>query len=552
MALNLTDTIWTPEGDLSLWRTLELAASDGGSVTVADVTHSYAELMRRADSLADGFRRAGVAPGDRIATIMADSMSFVEVFFAALRAQAILVPLNPYLKGRFLSYQLAESEPTLLVVDAQGLAASKEMYRNIPSIQKIALIDDCDTSGISVPAAPISSFYLTGIHEGEYDHDGRRPFLILYTSGTTGMPKGCILTQGSMTKIPSSIAYCYGIRGDDVVLTSLPLFHMGAISLALLPSIITGASVHMPGRFSASTYFEEAAQAKATISSGLGSMGHMLLAQPPKASDKMHKLRRFVLVPFPVKAQLAFKERFGTDVFSESFGQTEGLGAMSRVHEARNPASSGQLMPWVDLAILDANGHKLKPGQAGEICSRPLTSGTMFQGYWKKPEATLSTWSGLWHHTGDRGYLDENGFLFFLDRIKDSIRRRGENIASAEVETAIAEHPKIAEVAIHAVPSSVDEDDVKACIILRKGEKVTPEELFDFFRDNLPYFAVPRYVEIFKEFPRTASLKVQKAELRQHGNSSTCWDFDEMGLKIGRDERRSGSSVTSKPKLASV
>ena len=162
----------------------------------------------------------------------------------------------------------------------------------------------------------------------------------------------------------------------------------------------------------------------------------------------------------------------------------------------------------------------------------------MYLGYWRKPDATIEAWRNLWHHTGDQGRMDDEGFITFVDRKKDAIRRRGENVSSVEVEIAIQRHPKVAEVAVHAVPSEISEDDIKACIVVVPGDAPTPDELFDFFKQKLPYFAVPRYVEIVPELPRNATLRVMKHLLRARGVTAETWDFEELGLTVARDERR--------------
>jgi carnitine-CoA ligase len=162
----------------------------------------------------------------------------------------------------------------------------------------------------------------------------------------------------------------------------------------------------------------------------------------------------------------------------------------------------------------------------------------VYQGYWRKPEETLKAWRNLWHHTGDYGRADADGYLTFVDRKKDALRRRGENVSSLELEAAIGTHPKIAEVAVHAVPSPLTEDDIKACLVLAPGEQVTPEELFAFFKERVPYFAVPRYIEVVPQLPRNATMRVMKHLLRDRGVTAETWDLEALGFTVQRGERR--------------
>jgi crotonobetaine/carnitine-CoA ligase len=190
------------------------------------------------------------------------------------------------------------------------------------------------------------------------------------------------------------------------------------------------------------------------------------------------------------------------------------------------------------VRLFDEGDHEVALGEIGEICVRPLIPNAIYQGYWRKPEETLEAWRNLWHHTGDYGRADADGFISFVDRKKDALRRRGENVSSVEVERAIVAHPKIAEVAVHSIPSPMTEDDIKACLVLAPGESVTPEELFEHFKGALPYFAIPRYVEVLPELPKNATLRVMKHLLRARGVTSATWDLASLGLTVAPTERR--------------
>jgi crotonobetaine/carnitine-CoA ligase len=238
-------------------------------------------------------------------------------------------------------------------------------------------------------------------------------------------------------------------------------------------------------------------------------------------------------------AQEEFQRRFGIAVYSEIYGQTEcnPITANPWRDDLRRRESMGRAVPGLQVAVHDDDGRPVPPGVVGEVVVRPLEPEVMFQGYWGKPEATVEVSRGLWHHTGDNAVVDADGYLTFRDRKKDSMRRRGENVSSIELERAILEHPGVAAVVVHAVPSPLGEDDIKACLIPVEGAQIDPVELFDFFKSHLPYFAVPRYFELVDEFPVNAMGRVLKHELRARGIGDAV-DFESLGLTIAKSERR--------------
>jgi crotonobetaine/carnitine-CoA ligase len=365
---------------------------------------------------------------------------------------------------------------------------------------------------------------------------------IVYTSGTTGPSKGCRINQGYYVHIGAVWQAALEMAPDDVYLTAFPLFHLSGQALALMATLHRGATLVLEPVFSASTFMERAGAVGATVVMGVGAMAQAILATPPSASDRAHSVRLCSWIPLPEARQLEFEARFGTAVSAEGYGQTECAPVtFSPASGERRRATAGRPAPWLDVRIVDDDDIEVPAGDVGEIVVRPLEPDSLFSGYWGRDGETIQTFRNLWHHTGDYGRMDGEGFVTFVDRKKDALRRRGENVSSMELEAAILRHPRITEVAVHAVESAATEDDIKACIVPGTVEpELTADELFGFFAEHLPYFAVPRFVELVPDLPKNALGRVLKHELRARGVTPATWDFEKLGLSVERDRRRGG------------
>lgn len=530
------------ERELPLSALLEHAEGGNGTVSVGDTTMSWAEFAQRVRRRAGGLLDIGVETGDRVASLMADRIECLELLMAVAAVGAVWVPIGPFLKGRFLKYQLDDSQPRVLVVDRPGWAEVAGVLAEVPTVTHVVHVDSSD----GLPDLPAVTVAWSALCSGAGDVtcppiDGRATAAILYTSGTTGPSKGCLMSHGYFVKSGAAYGRTFGVRTDDVLHSAFPLFHGAAMAIVMM-AMNARASFRSPGHFSASGYLADVRRTDATVVIGAGAMAQALLAQQPDEHDRVHKLRLAEWIPLPPNRQQAFTERFGVKTFGEHYGQTECM--ILTISDPDGPRSAGSLGKaslLVDVAVVDEDGHQLPAGERGEIVIRPKTDGAMYGGYWRKPDSTIHAWRGLWHHTGDMGMMDGDGFVYFVDRRDDAIRRRGENVSSLELEVAILDCPAVAEVAVHAVPSEMTEEDIKACIVLVPGVAVSPAELFAFFKKSMPYFAIPRYVEVMDALPRTANMKVRKADLRQRGNGPSTWDFVAMNLEVGRDERRAGA-----------
>lgn len=508
-----------------------------------DDSMTYREADRRVERVAAGLAHIGVEQGERVAIISPNRPEMFELYFACSRIGAVQVPLNAFLKGEFLRYQLADSEATTLIADAAGCRAALPLLDEVPELRRLVPMDPLDP-GSAVPERVAVTQYedMRGCAAAAPRRDIAADDLmsIVYTSGTTGLPKGCMLPHGYYMRVARFGVEWLGFTDADVYFSGMPLFHASTRMTGLGAVLLVGAGMVLEPEFRASSFMSRAAQLGATVVGGVGAMGVALLNQPVADIDQRHRLRLATIVPFSVDQQSQFKERFGVaDLTTELYGQTECFPVVfDPLEGARNRASDGLPAPDLEVRIVDGEDREVGAGQVGEIIVRPHHRHAMFKGYWRKPEATLEAFRNLWYHTGDYGRADEDGFVSFVDRKKDALRRRGENVSSAELEAAISVHPKIAEAAAHAVESDLTEDDIKACIVLNGGSMVSPEEIFEFFKDSLPYYAIPRYVEVVPELPKNAVSRVMKHQLRERGVTDDTWDLESLGLTVARAARR--------------
>jgi crotonobetaine/carnitine-CoA ligase len=523
---------------------------------------SYAEVDARTDALAGGFAGLGVAKGDRVAVVLPNRLEYLLTFFALTKLGAIQVPVNPYLKGEFLRHQLADAGAGTLVGDAPALAQLVQLRDRLPALRTAVAVGEIPNGevpdagpapGGPVPAGPVPfdtvPFDTVPFAElAASDHPAPEVSIepsdllaVMYTSGTTGLPKGCMLTHGYYLAMPWPWFQNDWLRPGDRTLTAMPLFHIGGQGIALMPALLAGNSIAYLEEFSASGFIDQARDTQATVGFGVGPMGMATLASPPTERDREHSMRLGVWVPMPIPAQEAYAERFGVQVISETYGQTECnpiTGSPIDRHPSKR-ASLGRPNQSLEVRLLDDDGREVPTGEAGEIVIRSREPDVMFAGYWNRDP---DPGGADWHHTGDLARADADGYLYYLDRKKDAMRRRGENISSLEVEAAIVAHPKIAAVAVHAVPSPLGEDDVKACLVLAPGQDFEPAELHGFLSSVLPYFAVPRYVEFLDTLPLTPTGRMQKHLLRARdpaaSDTASTWDFEQLGLTIAKADRR--------------
>ncbi len=515
--------------------------------------YSFDATNRQANRLARGFAGLGIGKGAGVVLFLPNSLDYLFAWFALNKLGAIEVPINTAYKGRFLEHQVNISGAETVIADVELADAVRDSLAAMPLIRRVIL-----WSRHGRPAGPLPTFgarevvHFADLFAADDSNPGVRVMPhdiagIMFTSGTTGLSKGVLMPHAQHTLFSEINVQGMEMTADDVYMSGFPMFHANAQLLTVYPSLIVGARCVLYERFSATQWVDRLHSSGATITNHLGGVLPFVFAQPATPRDNTHRLRRIGGGPTPYAILDEFRTRFGVEHFVEYFGQTEVclpiMTPLSRSAERPKGAAGLLLDQWFDVRLVAADTDEEVPvGAVGELMIRHKTPWTLNAGYVGMPDKTVDAWRNLWFHTGDGVRRDEQGWYYFVDRLKDALRRRGENISSYEVERPIAEHPAVAEVAVVAVPADMagGEDEVKACVILRPGQSVTAEALFDWCESRLPGFAVPRYIEFVSQFPRTPSEKVQKNVLRAAGVTATTWDRVRAGRLTGDEARRAG------------
>ena len=515
---------------------------DGEYLDVCGTKLTASGVATTAGSLAGALRSLGVRPGDRVATLLENSPEALLAWWATVLAGGVSVPINTAYKGEYLRHQLADSGSRVLVVEASLAGRAEAVVGQLPGLEHVVVVGD----HVAMPGRPTHRWEdLLGSDPTDAGWRRRPSDLatFIYTGGTTGPSKGCMLSHHYHSALTRQIGICWKRRPDDVVWTPLPLFHFNALTTAVVGALLFGGRSAIERRFSVSRFWPEINRTGATITSTLGTMAYLLAhdvdrPEMPRSGlpDANATLRLIGAAPLPVEVDRVIQERFAVATFSGAYGVTEASLVSWQPPGVQNrPNAAGVVNDeYFDVRIFDDEDRELPRGIDGEIVLRPKRAHVMFEGYWGRPEATVETSRNWWYHTGDVGRIDADDFLYFVDRKADYLRRRGENISSFEVERILMGHGQLADVAVHAVPSELTEDDLKVTATLVEGANLSPEELFRWCIDQLPYFALPRYVEFRSELPRSPVGRVLKRELRDEPLGAGVWDAEAAGIEYER------------------
>jgi acyl-CoA synthetase (AMP-forming)/AMP-acid ligase II len=476
---------------------------------------TYEALNRRINQVANGFLELGIRKGDKVCALLSNCPEFLYVWFGLNKIGAVMVPINLALKEREIFYILRHSEAKAIVLEKEEGDLFKRMKKECPNLQNVIVLGDSLSEAIHFTTwLDRQGEFLDPFPIGE-EEDA----VYVYTSGTTGIPKGVMLSHRTYTLTGESYAYMVGIEPEDRVMTANPLFHINAQAYSVMGSIAARASLILIDKFSASKIWEQAKQYQATKLVLLLAITHILYNRPESEKDRDHSVRKVIAGGAPRGHSRDFERRFGIRL-QTIYSLTESpLAIMSPREGESKDGGLGLPMAHPDaieneVKIVDENGVEIPPRQVGQIFIR---NRAMMKGYFKDEKLTLETIRDGWLYTGDSGYRDEEGYFFFTGRMKEIIRRKGENISALEVETVINRHPKVLESAVIGVPSpsGFGDEEVKAYVVLKSNEHLPYHELLEFLTQELAQFKIPRYLVYRTDLPKNTMGRVMKEVLKK-------------------------------------
>lgn len=497
------------------------ARGDAPYLFFGDRVVSFAETNRQVNRAANGLAALGVGQGVGVAIMLPNEPEWLFVYWGVQKLSAYGVPVNTGLVGESLRHVIDHSDSQVLVVHPDFADAIVAIRDGLPKIREIVL-DTAERPDAEVPDGwrTLAEVMDASDENPGVEIDPSAISAIMYTSGTTGAPKGVVQRYGTTNPGGLKVFGAF-VQPDDVMYTCLPLFHANALWLTCTRAMAVGAPVALARRFSASRFWDEIRRYKATTFNALGAMIPILMKQPERDDDRDNAVKTVFSAACPAEVWGAFEERFGVHIV-EGYAATDGGGFVT-MNFGDGPKGSIGRSP-TPYRIVDDEGNDVAVGEPGELIFEVDDPERRKVEYYKNPEAGEARVKDGWFHTGDLLTQDAEGWLYFADRKTDSLRRRGENISSWEVEREINAHPAVLESAVFGVPSELGEDDVMAVVVLKDGESLTPEALVEFVEPRMAKFMVPRYVEIRDELPKTETHRIQKNALKREGVGPGTWD----------------------------
>ena len=476
---------------------------DRPAVRLDDEVLSYRELQDRSDQAAGLLRERGIQAGDRVAIMLANTPDFAVLYYGALQAGAVVVPMNPLLKAREVTHYLADSGARLIFA---GLDCAEEALAGLVSTDAECVIVDRRFDELLAAAAP----FLPVV-----DRDDRDNAVILYTSGTTGQPKGAELTHGNLvSNVAVTASDLIQARPEDVIFGGLPLFHSFGQTCGLNTAVSAGACLTLVSRFTPEKALQVLARDRVTVFEGVPTMYVALLGAPDRAEYDVSALRVCVSggAALPVEVLRGFEAAFGC-VILEGYGlsETSPVASFNHPDAVRKPGSIGTPIRGVHMRIVDDGGQDVAPGEVGEIA---ICGDNVMKGYWGRPEATAAAITDGWFRTGDLGRVDEDGYFFIVDRKKELIIRGGYNVYPREIEEVLYEHPAVAEAAVIGVPDPSLGEEVGAAVVLKPRAELTADEIREYVKAQVAAYKYPRHVWILQALPKGPTGKVLKREIR--------------------------------------
>jgi len=499
---------------------------------------SYAEGLEEGLRWADAFARRGVHAGDHVAVLIPNTLDFIWTWLGLAWLRAVEVPVNTAYQGRMLQYVLQQSDATVLMTTRSALPRLEAIAEELPTLETLVLVDTDDAEH-TLPFEVIGrSDFLAGANPVR--REGPDPWdtaTILYTSGTTGPSKGVIIPWGLHQSFGTVHQHYGDVTAEDGHYVPVPLFHVGG-KYPVMAMTAVGGRIILREVFSTSDFWDDVRKHNATIMTFIGVIQHFVWNQPRRPDDADNPLRISIAAPCPPYVE-EFNERFGVRTVT-GFGMTEMPAPLSSDGsgvDARTYATVGKVRPGFECLVVDEHDQPVPPGETGELIVRSLEPWVMNQGYYKMPEISFRAWRNGWFHTGDAFRRDVDGNHYFVDRMKDAIRRRGENISSAEVEADVCEHPEVERCAAFPVPSPMGEgaeDEVMISVVRVEGSTLSAADLVRWLIPRMAHFMVPRYVDLLDELPMTPTVKVRKHVLKERGVTESTWDREAAGIVVKR------------------
>lgn len=535
------------QADWSLATVLRHHAERRGDATFLmapeeDRTFTYAQTLDSAERIAAAFAAAGARPGDRVIIMAANSSQFVRSWIATAIGGTVEVPINTNYSGEFLRHQVSVVDARFAVIDDVQAGRFLELGASAAGIEAFWVIDTgCREQAMD--RLRRHGFHATAWEDLEAaEPAGAQPpkpeelGAIFFTSGTTGPSKGVAMPQSQLYFFAQIVVSLTRLTEQDTYLTTTPLFHGNAQFMAVYPALLAGGRAVIRSKFSASKWIDHVRDSGVTVTNFVGVMMDFAFKQPPRSDDADNQLRCVYAAPTASSIVTEFAQRYGIEAFVDAFGLTETCAPILAPYGETRPAGAAglQAADWFDIRLVDPQTDREVPvGEVGELVVRPRRPWTCSLGYYGMPEKTVEAWRNLWFHTGDALRKDAEGWFYFVDRYKDALRRRGENISSYEIEQAMLSHPLITECAVIGVPSDVEAGEQEVLAAVVSSSRVDPGEILHWCDGKIPDFAIPRFARFVPALPKTPSEKVQKSLLREEGVTDDTHDRSALEVHGG-------------------
>ncbi len=482
---------------------------------------TFAGLERQARAVAFNLQRLGIRKGDVVALMMGNRPSFLAIWFGIAMAGGVFAPINPAHRGHVLRHMLAISRTRIVIFEEQFAEQLLAEAGELPEL--IRLVGKPGGRAVPVALSAIEDLFEPG-EPDPVEVLPSDPGIIMFTSGTTGPSKGAVKPHNEAVWTGRMTCDVMEYTADDVLYMPLPLFHGNALVMGAFAALTAGARVVLAERFSAQRYWDDISRHGCTATNYSGGIIAILAKAEPRDDDAQTPLRKMFGAGAPPHMLEAFETRFGVTL-TEGYGMSDmGVPFLNRPG-ARKPGTCGRLQPNFQVKLVDDSGRQVPDGTPGELLVRPDIPHYVMLGYIGMPEKTVETWRDLWFHTGDILQRDPDGYYRFIDRKKDAIRRRGENISSFEVEASVNRHPAVLESAAFGVASELGEQDVMVAVVAKSGKMLDPADLHRFLKTQMASFMVPRYIRVMRALPKTATERVEKFKLRDAGRTADTTDM---------------------------